>query len=161
MSPGSAPAERAMPSTMGWREWVALPALGVPRIKAKVDTGARSSALHAWDLERYRQRGRSMVRFVIHPLQRDLRRKVAAEAEILDERRVVSSSGHAAWRPVILTTVGLLEQAWEIEITLAARDEMGFRMLLGRQAIRGRFLVDPGRSYVMRPRRPRRKRRTP
>jgi hypothetical protein len=132
---------------VGWREWVSLPALGVPRIKAKIDTGARSSALHAYDIEIVRRGGRPHVRFVIHPLQRDASR-VAAEAPLLDERVVRSSSGHATRRPVIRTTVEILGERRDVDLTLVLRDEMGFRMLLGREALRGGFLVDPGRSYL-------------
>ena len=133
---------------IGWREWVALPDLGVTRIKAKIDTGARSSALHAFDLEHFRRRGHDMVRFAVHTLQRSNKRVIVAEAEMLDERIVRSSNGVNALRPVILTRVELLGESWPIELTLASRDEMGFRMLLGRQAVRGRFLIDPGRSYL-------------
>ena len=133
---------------IGWREWVSLPDLGVARVKAKIDTGARSSALHAFAVERVRRRGKDLVRFAIHPLQRSSRREVVAEAEMVDERIVRSSNGVHALRPVILTRVELLGEAWPIELTLASRDEMGFRMLLGRQAMRGRFLIDPGRSYL-------------
>lgn len=133
---------------IGWREWVALPDLGVVRIKAKIDTGARSSALHAFAVERVKRRGKDLVRFAIHPLQRSSRREVVAEAEMIDERIVRSSNGVHALRPVIITHLELLGDAWPIELTLASRDEMGFRMLLGRQAMRGRFLIDPGRSYM-------------
>jgi hypothetical protein len=133
---------------IGWREWVALPELGVTRIKAKIDTGARSSAVHAFAVERVRRRGKDMVRFAIHPLQRSSRREVVAEAEMIDERTVRSSNGVHALRPVIITRIELLGETWPIELTLASRDEMGFRMLLGRQAMRGRFLIDPGRSYM-------------
>lgn len=133
---------------IGWREWVGLPGLGIARIKAKVDTGARTSALHAFDVERFTRRGRPMVRFKVHPLQRDSHRTVQAEAELVDERQVRSSSGHTQLRPVILTEVELLGRRLPIELTLTGRDAMGFRMLLGRQALRGHFVVDPGRSYL-------------
>ena len=133
---------------VGWREWVALPGLGVPRIKAKIDTGARSSSLHAFRVESFRRGGCEWVRFVIHPLQRDAKRSIQAEAEVVERRKVTSSSGHATWRPVIRTEVELLGQRYEIELTLARRDEMGFRMLLGREALRRRFLVDPGSSFL-------------
>ena len=133
---------------IGWREWVALPDLGVTRIKAKIDTGARSSAIHAFGLEHFRRRGHDIVRFTIHPLQRTNKRVVIAEAEMVDERIVRSSNGVHALRPVIITHVELLGESWPIEVTLASRDEMGFRMLLGRQAVRSRFLIDPGRSYL-------------
>jgi hypothetical protein len=133
---------------VGWREYLALPDLGVTRIKAKIDTGARSSALHAFNVERFRRRGKIMVRFAIQPLQRSNKKVVVAEAEMVDERVVRSSNGVHDLRPVIITTVELLGQSWPIELTLASRDAMGFRMLLGRQALVDRFLIDPGRSYL-------------
>ena len=144
--------------TVGWREWVTLPLLGVRWIKAKVDTGARSSSLHVFDLETIDRRGRTMARFGIHPLQRNSRKTVRAEAEILEFRKVKSSSGHSTLRPVIETEVRILGELHTIELTLANRDAMGFRMLLGRQAIRNEFLVDAGRSfYGPRPRRKKKK----
>lgn len=134
-------------SHIGWREWVALPDLEIDRIKVKVDTGARSSALHASQVETFRRGRRDWVRFQVHPLQRDSRHTVEAEAPLLEWRRVKDSGGSVTKRPVILTPIRLLDEVWEIELTLVARDEMGFRMLLGRQAVRDRFVVDPGRSY--------------
>jgi hypothetical protein len=133
---------------IGWREWVALPDFGVPSIKVKVDTGARTSSLHAFDLEHFTHRGREMVRFEVHPEQRSTAKSVVVEAPLFDRRHVRASSGQGRVRPVILTTVELLGRSWEVELTLTRRDEMGFRMLLGRQAIRGHFLVDAGRSYL-------------
>lgn len=133
---------------IGWREWLALPDLGIREIKVKVDTGARSSALHAYRLEHFRAGGKSMVRFHVHPYQRDDRRVVRAEAEMVDERRVRDSGGHSELRPVIRTTARLRDRIWAIEITLTNRDEMGFRMLLGRQALVSRFLIDPARSFL-------------
>ena len=132
---------------IGWREWVALPELGIRRIKVKVDTGARSSSLHAFDIEEFERDNEKYVRFQIHPVQRKDTEQVAAEAKVLEYRSVRSSSGKASVRPVILTTVAWMGAAWEVELTLANRDQMGFRMLLGREAIRGRYLVDPGKSY--------------
>jgi len=141
------PARADLP-IIGWREWVALPALGIPRIKAKVDTGARSSALHAFDLERYRdEEGREMIRFQAHPIQRSGERAVEVVVELADRRRVRSSSGEATLRPVVVTDLELMGRRFPVEITLVRRDLMGFRMLLGRQAIRRRFLVDPGASF--------------
>lgn len=133
---------------VGWREWVSLPDLGVDRIKAKIDTGARTSSLHAFDLERFRSDGREMVRFEAHPIQRDTSVRIPVEAELVDRRSVRSSTGDETVRPVIETDVTLLGQRWPIELSLIRRDLMGFRMLLGRQAIRGRFVVDPGRSFL-------------
>jgi hypothetical protein len=133
---------------IGWREWVALPTLGVPAIKAKVDTGARSSALHAFDLEHFHRNGTTMVRFQAHPIQRDDRYIVSVEAVLLEERWVRNSGGQEELRPVIETTVQVGGQIWPIELTLTNRDVMGFRLLLGRQAVRRRYLVDPGHSYL-------------
>ncbi len=141
------PRQRRLP-VIGWREWLALPELGIERIKAKVDTGARSSALHAFDLEPFERGGRPWIRFRVHPDQRSARREVSAEAPLADERLVRSSSGKASLRPVIRTEVRLGATAWPIEVTLVDRDVMGFRMLLGRSAVRRRFLVDCGRSYL-------------
>lgn len=133
---------------VGWREWLALPGLGVDRIKAKVDTGARTSALHAFGLERFERGGTPMVRFEAHPVQRDTSVRIPVEAELTDRRKVRTSSGDQTLRPVIWTDVELMSRRWEIELTLIRRDPMGFRMLLGRQAVKGRFLVDPGRSFL-------------
>lgn len=137
---------RQLPA-IGWREWLALPELGIARIKAKVDTGARSSALHAYDIEYSTHRGGKLVRFKVHPVQRNARIVRVCEAEVADMRNVTSSGGHVTLRPVIFTDVQLLGERWKVELTLIARDEMGFRMLLGRQAVRDHFLVDPGRSF--------------
>lgn len=134
-------------AVIGWREWVALPDFGVTSIKAKIDTGARTSSLHAFDLEEFREGGRQMVRFMIHPEQRTDRRALPATARVLEYRNVRPSSGRAERRPVILSTVELMGQRWQVELTLTSRDEMSFRMLLGRQATRGRFVVDPGTSF--------------
>lgn len=133
---------------IGWREWLSLPELGIPLIKAKIDTGARSSVLHALNVECFRRGGRRMVRFGVHPFQRNTGHVVAGEAEMIDERLVRSSAGHEQLRPVILTTVKLRERVWTIEVTLTGRSQMGFRMLLGRQALVGRFLIDSARSYM-------------
>ncbi|MEQ9233699.1 ATP-dependent zinc protease family protein [Coleofasciculus sp. E2-BRE-01] len=135
-------------SIIGWRERVALPDLGIAQIKAKIDTGARSSALHAFDVETFSRDDKTMVRFKVHPYQRDTHRTVSAEAELIDQRQVRNSGGHAQLRPVIQTMVELNGERWLIELTLTNRDVMGFRMLLGRQAVRKRFLVDAGRSFV-------------
>ena len=134
--------------TIGWREWAGLPELGIAAIKAKVDTGARSSALHAFAPEFFHRQGKPMVRFEVHPLQRDRRQVVVAEVQVVEERGVRDSGGRREMRPVIVTEVELAGQRWPIEVTLTDRDSMGFRMLLGRQAVRRRFLVDAGRSFV-------------
>lgn len=141
------PSRRTPKDVIGWREWVGLPDLGIEHVKAKVDTGARSSALHAYDVEAFERDGESWVRFKVHPVQRRTDEVATAEAAVLEYRRVRSSSGKASRRPVIVTRVSLLGHTWPVEVTLANRDAMGFRMLLGREAFRGRFLVDAGRSY--------------
>jgi hypothetical protein len=135
-------------SVIGWREWVGMPLLETPAVKAKIDTGARTSALHAFDIKMIEVNGVPMVRFKIHPFQRSKGGEVVVEAPLIDRREVKSSTGHLAIRPVIFTPIELMGQRWNIELTLTNRDDMGFRMLLGRQAIRGRFAVDPGRSYL-------------
>ena len=133
---------------IGWREWVQLPDLGIAKVKAKIDTGARSSSLHASDLKYEERDGEKWVRFKVHPRQRSSAAPVVTQAKILEFRKVRSSNGHVTQRPVILTNVHVLDEHWEIELTLANRDAMGFRMLLGREAIRGRLLVDSGASYL-------------
>lgn len=133
---------------VGWREWVALPDLKVPFIKAKLDTGARTSALHAFAIRQYEQDGVAMVEFDIHPVQRDSTFSIHASAPLLEERRVRSSNGKVERRPVIMTRVSLLGVDWPIELTLTRRDMMGFRLLLGRQALRRRLMVDPGVSFL-------------
>ena len=136
------------PKLLGWREWVSLPGLGIETIKAKVDTGARTSSLHAFDVVEYREGKQDMVRFKVHPEQRNSKLTVQTRAPICDWRSVKSSSGQSEERPVILTTLEIHGVRWEAELTLTRRDEMGFRMLLGRQATRKRFLVDPGASFI-------------
>ena len=134
--------------TIGWREWIALPDLGVDAIKVKVDTGARSSALHAFELRSFEQDGVEFVRFTIHPRQRDAKVSVEVECPVVGRRWIRSSSGHRSRRPVIRTPIELFGQTWPIEVTLTNRDAMGFRMLLGRKAISRRFLVDVSKSYL-------------
>lgn len=134
---------------VGWREFVHLPSLGAAPIKAKMDTGARTCSLHAEHVQVVKTRHGERARFVIYPHQGTTRGKVSAEARLVGYRWVKDSGGRATHRPVIETIMKLGDDAWPVEITLAARDSMGFRMLVGRNALKGRFVVDPGRSFLV------------
>jgi len=138
---------RSRCDVIGWREFVALPDCGVSLIKAKVDTGARTSALHAFRLEEFIEGETLWARFEIHPEQRSSRNALTVIAPIIEHRRIRSSNGTVQNRPVIRTTLDALGRQFMIDLTLTNRDEMGFRMLIGRAALRRRFLVDPSRSY--------------
>jgi hypothetical protein len=127
---------------------VSLPEVGVEWVKAKLDTGARSSALHAFDLEEFEQDGRPWVRFSIHPWQRSAEESTVVTLPVHDRRRVRSSSGHEQERYVVLMDVRLVDRVVTAEVTLSRRDQMGFRLLIGREALRQGFRVDPGRSYL-------------
>ncbi len=135
----------AEPALIGWREWVELPGLGGAAVKAKVDTGARTSTLHAFDITE--REGGAAVAFSYHPVQRDAQRTVKAEAPLIDRRTVTASNGQSELRYVVATEVVIDDEPIAIELTLTRRDAMGFRMLLGRGALRGRYIVDPGRSF--------------
>lgn len=143
------------PRMLGWREWLNLPELGLTDIKAKVDTGARTSALHAYDIEPFEEGGAERVRFKVHPQHRSDDLVVECVAEVYDHRPITNSGGQTEERYVIETAVALGGERWPIELTLTTRSDMRFRMLLGREAVRGRMLVDPGRSYLTGRRRPR------
>lgn len=133
---------------VGWREWVTLPGLGIGRIKAKVDTGARSSSLDALDVRIVRVGRHRDVHFSVPYDREGETHVVACASRLIDERWVTSSDGRREFRPVIQTEISLHGAVWLIEVTLTSRAVMGFRMLLGREALRSRFLVDPGRSFL-------------
>ena len=136
-------------SVIGWREWMSLPELGIEHIKVKVDTGARTSALHAFYVEPFKHQGKLWVRFRVHPQQRDSGTVAECEAQVKDQRMVTDSGGHREHRYIIETTLSLGAMQWQAEVTLTDRDSMNFRMLLGRTALDGKYLVDPAASYVI------------
>ncbi|MCT2223099.1 ATP-dependent zinc protease family protein [Microbacterium paraoxydans] len=132
----------------GWREWVSLPDLGVDWIKAKIDTGARTSSLHAFDIQEFERDGEAWVRFRVKPWQDSQEDAVVVESPIYDRRAVRSSSGHAQERLVVQLMIRLVDREVMAEVTLSNRDEMGFRMLIGREALRRGYVVDPARSFL-------------
>ena len=138
----------AASKVIGWREWVSLPGLGIKFIKAKIDTGARTSSLHAYNIELLKRRGKAWVRFEVHPIQRNTDITQIIEAPLLEQRYVTNSGGKRTLRPVIETPIVILGEEVKAELTLIGRSEMGFRMLVGREAMRRRFQVDPGKSYL-------------
>lgn len=133
---------------IGWREWVSLPDLGVDWLKAKIDTGARTSSLHAFDIHEFERDGVSWVRFRVKPWQHSQDDAVDVESPVHDRRAVRSSSGHAQERFVVEMLIRLHDREVLAEVTLSNRDEMGFRMLIGREALRQGYTVDPARSFV-------------
>ncbi len=138
----------AAPAVVGWREWVSLPQAGVEWVKAKIDTGARSSAIHAFDLEPFDQDGAEWVRFSIHPWQKSDEDHVELSLPVLDRREVRSSNGQVEQRYAVALDVALAGRTITTVMTLSNRDEMGFRMLIGREALERGFLVDSSRSYA-------------
>lgn len=133
---------------LGWREWISLPDLGLHAIKAKIDTGAKTSALHAFNVEHYKENGIEMVRFRVHPIQMDQELQIECTAPLKDRRVVTDSGGHKEMRYVIETDVVIESHRYSIELTLTDRDTMRFRMLLGRSAMKERVVVDPSASYL-------------
>ena len=149
----SAPESSTDRRVLGWREWVALPDLGIPAIRVKLDTGARSSSLHVEAIEEFRRDDIDWVRFKLDPVSRSRsssrRRARWIEAPLLDRREVTDSSGGVSLRPFIRTDVLIADQRYAIEINLTNRRGMLFPMLLGRTAMQARWLIDPEQSYVL------------
>ena len=135
--------------TLGWREWVRLPDLGLKQVKAKVDTGARTSSLHAFEVRDFEEAGVHRVEFKMHPNQRDSDTVVVCVADIVDQRTVRDSGGHKEKRWVIRTPIEIGPHTWNVELNLTSRDDMLFRMLLGRTAMKSRALVNPARSFLV------------
>ena len=127
---------------IGWKEWVSLPDFGSARIKAKIDTGARLSSLHVFDLEVYKQHGDEYAEFDIRPDKRGKGKALHCRAKVEGYRKVRSSNGQTEQRPVVVTRLSLFQDSWPIEVTLTNRDGMRYQMLLGRKSIRDRFYVD-------------------
>ena len=148
-----APANSPSLLTVGWREWVGLPEIGLLAVRAKVDTGAATSALHAFDVRTEREGGALMARFLAKPIRRPAKLVIECVAPVVDQREVMSSSGHTEARVVIGTQLRLGTQAdspsWDIEVTLTDRELLRFPMLLGREAMEGYLRVDPGESYML------------
>ncbi len=138
----------SIPLLLGWREWLALPDLGLTLVKAKIDTGARTSTLHAFYVDTFSRAGQLHARFGVHPLQHRNDIVIHGEAPVIDQRRISDSGGHREARYVIQTRLSLGGREWPIEVTLTNREGMLFRMLLGRTAIAGWARVDPGESFV-------------
>ncbi len=137
------------PALIGWREWLALPELGIPSIKAKIDTGARTSAIHTYQLETVTESGIDYVLFKVHPLQKKNDISVDCKAEIIDRRVVRDSGGHEEERYFIKTLIDFAGKQWYSDFSLTNRDGMMFRMLLGRTALVDAGLcVEPARSYI-------------
>jgi len=128
---------------VGSEEWFSFPGLGIPAIKARIDSGAKTSSMHAFNIQKFRREGESWVSFEVHPLQNDRQTVIRCERPLIDKRTVKSSSGVSETRYVVSATIKAGSETWDIELTLANRDSMGYRMLLGRQAMNGRMLVDP------------------
>ncbi|WP_111637469.1 ATP-dependent zinc protease family protein [Marinomonas shanghaiensis] len=128
---------------IGCDEWCAFPSLDIPAIKARVDSGAKTSSMHAINIVRFTREDEHWVRFDVHPLQKNRKVTVHCEAPLIDQRVIKSSSGDKEKRPVIRVPLSLGGKTWEAEVTLTNRDSMGYRMLLGREAMNGRILIDP------------------
>ena len=134
---------------VGREEWCSFPEIGIPAVKCRVDSGAKTSALHAVNITPFKKNGVSWIKFDVHPLQNDEETTINCESPVYDKRKVKSSSGNSELRFVIKTTLSITEETWDIEVTLTNRDNMGYRMLLGREAMIGKMLVDPEANCLL------------
>jgi hypothetical protein len=135
-------------SLIGWREWIVFPQFGDARVKAKVDTGARTSAIHATNIQPLEREGQAHVAFILYPNQDDDSGAVECEAPLVETRSITDSGGHEEERYVVSTDIELAGRRWPIELSLTDRNMMGFRMLLGRSAMRNRLIVRPDKSFL-------------
>ncbi len=140
---------KVAPLDIGWREWAALPALGIEAICAKIDTGAKTSALHAFHIKEVMLDGVRYAEFYVHPLQRKNKPEIFCLAPVVDKRRIKSSNGVSQNRLVIVTELQMADRTWPVEISLTNRDEMGFRFLIGRDALRRRVVIHPGKAFLL------------
>lgn len=138
-----------MVPVIGWKEWAALPDLNIPRLKVKMDTGARTSALHTYFIEPFVKDGKEMVRFGVHPLQKTDDPSIICEAQVIDKRRIKNTGGQKEVRYIISTNIKMGEKLFPLELSLANRDAMLFRMLVGRTALKGRFVIDPSKIHTL------------
>jgi hypothetical protein len=136
------------PTIIGFREWISLPDLSLWALKAKIDTGAKTSSLHAFDIKLVRRKGVSFVKFKVHPIQKDVNLEVICSAPLVDRRIVTDSGGHRENRYVIHTTIVMGNHRKQIELTLTNRETMKYRMLIGREALK-QFYIDPSQSFLL------------
>lgn len=141
--------EKNQKLSIGWQEWVALPMLKIPAIKAKIDTGAKTSSLHAYNIRQFKEGNIDFVSFLVHPLQKNNSIRISCFAPIFDIRGVMSSNGHVEQRYVIKSLLCLGSNSWEIELTLSNRDPLRFRMLLGREALGSKVLIHPSKALCI------------
>ncbi len=134
---------------VGWREWISLPDLGIKSIKAKMDTGARTSALHTYFIEPVDSSDRPMVRFGVHPRQKSDKKGIICTADIIDQRRIVDSGGHPELRYIIRTSLMAAGRMWPIDLSLTNREQMRFRLLIGRSALSDKLIIDPQFSFTL------------
>ena len=134
---------------VGWREWISLPDLGIKSIKAKMDTGAKTAALHTYFIEPVNNSEKPMVRFGIHPMQKSDKNGIICTADIFDERRIVDSGGHPELRYIIRTSILVGNKKWLIDLSLTNREQMRFRLLLGRTTISEQLIIDPKLSFTL------------